>query len=273
MPYYRCQPPQVGENPYVLSINGVDDEYSSMVRAFAYNTDFNDNITVGSRVNNCRDMLFNCYNFNGGVVLGDNVTDMAQMFYHCHSFNQPIHIPDSVKNMYYTFYGCENFNQPIEIPNTVETVLALFRNCYNFNQPITIPNNANTSYAFMGCYKFNQPITSNGEWARQIFDHSAMNCDVTFGPCTYVLTLAFNGCQNFGKNVYVNSVNINVVGGMFNNCNNALRKNIWFNSVLNDMFGKSDINSVVSNEITWTTMTNGFYNTAYNIYCYNNYVV
>jgi hypothetical protein len=59
------------------------------------------------------------------------------------------------------------------------------------------------------------------------------------------------------------------------NTGKSLRKNIFFNPKFNSAFNVSNQQSLVYRAITWTDMSdgNGFYNAAYNIYCYNNYTV
>lgn len=123
------------------------------------------------------------------------------------------------------------FNNVVEIGNNIVQAIYTFNNCKNFNQNIIIP--------------------------QRVIDCRNM----------------FHGCTNFGQNIYIKgntNRTINTVN-MLQSMNNSLRKNIWFNSSLNAQFNKSDNNSLVGNSITWTPMTNGFYNEVYNIYCYSNY--
>jgi hypothetical protein len=52
--------------------------------------------------------------------------------------------------------------------------------------------------------------------------------------------------------------------------NNAKRINIFCNN-LYLLNGNGAGNSIVGQKITWKSQTNGYYNSVYNIYLYNNY--
>ena len=87
----------------------------------------------------------------------------------------------------------------------------------------------------------------------------------------------FYYCNNFSSNIYFNGNiyrNINIKS-MLGQTNNSLQKNVYFNSILNNVFNKTDTSSIIGSAITWIDMedNNGFYNEIYNIYCYNNYRV
>ena len=59
---------------------------------------------------------------------------------------------------------------------------------------------------------------------------------------------------------------------MLSYMNTQKRKNIHFNSALQDIFYNNGSGfGITGTATTWTNMTNGFYNAAVNIYCYNNY--
>lgn len=321
MPYYRCQPPNDGGNPYVISINGVEDDFSSLAYALSNNVEFNDAFTIGNKVTNCTYMLNGCSNFNrpvtfgnnvrnisyclrgcskfnSPVVIGDNVTSMLGLFNGCSEYNQPINIPnknisinllfsgckkfncpvtipDSITRAVDLFRSCFNFNQPVTISDNINYASAMFADCYNFNQPVTISNNINSvSSMFANCYKFNQPLNVNCPNVQSILSYSGINSNVTFGTRTVNLFRAMDNCMNFTGDVFVQGTAVTNVYGLFNYCNNSLRKNIWFNSALNAVFNaRTGSTSMVGASVTWTAMTNGFYNALYNIYCYNNYPV
>ena len=189
--------------------------------------------------------------FNEPVEIGVGITGCSSLFEHCRSFNQPITIPNNVINCTNMFAYCWNFNQPVTIPNNANDCSYMFFHCTNFNHPVNIPNNAiNCKSMFLGCYNFNQPI---------IIPNSVIDCSFMFSSCT-------NFCQNiYFKGQELRDLN---VSDLFYNANGSLRKKIFFNSALNSIFNQAKVNY---SSITWETIINGFYNLAYNIYCYYNY--
>ena len=150
------------------------------------------------------------------------------------------------------FEDCDQFNLPVVIGYGVNNCSNMFRNCRNFNQPVVMINNVYTcSSMFINCNNFNQSIT--------IFN-------------VYGCREMFCNCYNFSGNVYIRS---NKFGsgqsGMFYGCYNNRRKNLFVYKNMSTHFNSTVAGStLVYNEITWTTMTNGYYNAAYNIYVYTN---
>lgn len=128
----------------------------------------------------------------------------------------------------------------------------MFANNTSFNSPVIIGNNVNSCYC--------------------MFESTAMNQDITVPiNVTELNRMLYN--TPFGKNIYIKGKefrNFNL-GGLFNT--STKRKNILFHSSLNSVFNNGAIVDDGINLIvpTWTPMTNGFYNTQYNIYCYYNY--
>ncbi len=121
------------------------------------------------------------------------------------------------------------------------------------NAPILIGRAVNTCAEMLnGCTNFNQNLDLHGE---------IVNC--------YKMLC---GCTSFAKNLYFHSRTkaINTVG-ILENTSNLLRKNIWFQPSMNTYFNNTDASSVVGQPITWTAISNGYYNAAFNVYCYYNY--
>ena len=106
-----------------------------------------------------------------------------------------------------------------------------------------------------------------------MFESTAMNQNITIpSNVTSIERMLFN--TPFGRNVYImgNVYRYIDVSCLFNT--STKRKNIWFHSSLNNIFNNASIVGYDNRDTikpTWTSMTNGFYNTQYNIYCYYNY--
>ena len=79
----------------------------------------------------------------------------------------------------------------------------------------------------------------------------------------------FNECESFSGDLFIQGTTyrpLNMQDVFYVLAQN--RKNIHFNPALNNQVNQL---TVWGTTPQWTTMTNGFYNTYYNIYCYNNY--
>ena len=173
----------------------------------------------------------------------------ALEFWDNSEFNFPVNIGNQVNNCYGMFLNCSNFNQPINIPDTANDCGKMFSGCTKFNQPVTIGTNANNcSYMFTGCQRFNQPI---------VIPTNVDNC-----------TLMFSGCNDMCQNIYIKKNNNLITQSMISGHNNQKQINIFCENLA--LLNKTWSQTIVGYEITWTSMTNGYYNTAFNVYLYNN---
>ena len=89
------------------------------------------------------------------------------------------------------------------------------------------------------------------------------------------INYAFSGCSSFGSTVTIEpgGTALNVYG-MFYHCNNSLKKTIICAPEDTAKFTIDDRNSVIaSSAISWKALGdgNGYYDSTYNIYIYNNY--
>lgn len=142
------------------------------------------------------------------------------------------------------------FNYPVVIGNNVLNCSNMLENCTNFDSPIVMGVNVG-NYANMlrNCTKFNQDVHI-----------------LTANNCSGMLA----DCPNFGANIYYhNSFNYsNQYNNILLNKNTSKRVNIYFNG---NYASASHLNKLVGKNLTWTTGDGYKYNTAQNIYLYNNY--
>jgi len=144
-----------------------------------------------------------------------------------------------------------SFNYPIIIGNQVVNCENMLANCTSFNQPLYFHNNVHIfNNMLRNCRNFNQ--------------------DIHFENRPVWLAFMLADCPNFGGNIYADNIYAANVHGLFLNKNVAKRVNIftgYFSSgSLNNIVGGG--NNVIN---SWTTNSICKYNTAYNIYIYNNY--
>lgn len=117
----------------------------------------------------------------------------------------------------------------------------------------------------------NVVIGNNVRSANFLFFYTNFRSSVIVGRNVTGIKYMFGSVNNYSANVYIlgNTYRFIHTLGMFNNCGRE-RKNVYFNSVLNDSFNNQFI---VYQGVTWEDMLdgNGFYNSYYQIYCYNNF--
>ena len=144
-----------------------------------------------------------------------------------------------------------SWSKNIVIGTNVNSCKGMFMSS-NFNKTFNIPNwIEDCSYMFYGCTILDKPIT---------IGTNVTNC--------YNM---FRACIRFNSNIYILSngqfrrIDMKNFLGEYNG--SVARANIHFNSILDNQVRGMTHNT----SIAWTIMTNGFYNSAFNIYCYNNY--
>ena len=235
---------------YTVSIAGVLKETSCSY--YFWRNDPGKDVFIGDEISNCFGMFSQCYNFNNNVYIGNNAKNCAQMFQSCYDFNKPINIPQNVNDTTSMFYACTKFNQNVAIPDTPDIQCThMFESCLQLNQPIAIPNNAiSTAFMFSSCRNLAQ--------------------DFIIPKNVKSVGNMFINCENYHGNIYINNVGLNAAGyhNMLKNTG-FNRKNVYCNNLTNLMSTGTD--SIIGNYISWTAMTNGYYNAFYNIYLFNNY--
>ena len=163
-----------------------------------------------------------------------------------------IYFGAGVNGLTETFRNCPNFNQQVIVNSPlVSSLWGFFQDCSKFNQPFIIPDNITDIYSILGnCYEFNQPF---------IVPENVKT-----------VSYAFWNCYNLSNIYFKNSSNITACSGMVRRfgVSSYNRINIWCNNTSPFTQG-----SIVGQSITWDTMLdgNGYYNTTFNVYLYNNY--
>lgn len=147
------------------------------------------------------------------------------------------------------------WEKKIVIGNNVNSCFGMFAgsSITRFAKPFSIPNSVTScEYMFSNCTQFSNSVT---------IPESVINCHNMFRAC-----IRFNNNIYFKSNGNFRIINLkNFLGEYTGSVNRA---NIFFNNILDNQFRNMTFNKSVP---SWTTMTNGFYNSTYGIYCYNNY--
>lgn len=140
-------------------------------------------------------------------------------------------------------------NESIVVGNHVTNCFCMLGHCYNFNGSVNLGYKVdNCAYMLVNANSYNQET---------IIPASVNNCRSMFENCT-----AMN------SNIYINgNVENKDITNMIYNRGNSKRINIFSNCDNTTHLGKVCTGS----PITLTSMTNGYYNSAYNVYFYNNY--
>ena len=189
---------------------------------------------------------------NRNIQIPNSVMDMMRAFNGCFNLNQKIGIPNSVTRMFQAFLYCSNLNQNIQIPNSVTDIREAFNCCSNLNQNIQIPNSVRSmSSTFSYCSNLNQNIQ---------IPNSVTN-----------IYSAFSGCNNM-TNITLLPTTMPVANWNSMIRNNASKSiNIWTDdatavNMMNAGFIQGNVKP------TMETITNGYYNSQYNVYIYTNRV-
>jgi hypothetical protein len=105
---------------------------------------------------------------------------------------------------------------------------------------------------FDSVFLYNQPIT---------IPNSVVDC-----------RYMFNGCTNMRCNIYIDNKNLNNknMAGFIKNHPNNKRINIFCNNI--QVLNRTDTDSIIEQAITWSSISNGYYNRSFNIYIYSNYI-
>ena len=299
---YRSTLQGQGVNPFTVSIRNQNNEIIPLGSsiAYAYANDqglINPNIIIGNNVADIDGLLSNCRNFRANLQIPNGVTKCARLFELCYNLNQNILLPDAAENCMSIFRDCQALNYNIKIPANATDCAMMFYNCRQLNQNIAIPDNVKNCESMFGqCISLNQNIK---------IPESAIRCEAMFkGACNldfknlYIpenvidvsnLLMGYSISEptyNKSINIFFNAreykiIRIDGLVGRYptqyqpGNVNTSVRKNIFFNAVLNNVFNRTNGSTILgydSNDlITWTPMTNGFYNAYYNFYCYYNY--
>ena len=209
------------------------------------------NISMKSIVN-ANQMFFICPNLTGSPVCGDNVTDASYMYSSCPNLTGP---PVCGRNVIYAtsmYRYCNNLTGSPVCGNNVIYANGMYEGCTNLTgSPVCGSNVTNANGMYYNCYN----LTGSPVCGSNVTNASYM----------------YQNCYNLtgSGNVYMNNVNF-CYRMLYGRPQGASRINLFINpSKLNlkNAFGAGNIMGIA---LTWTDMTNGYYNASYNIYAYTN---
>lgn len=244
---------------------------------------FNQPISFSSVATDLRNMLRNAKNFNQPIYIqSDDISSLDQFMQNCWNFNSNIEIHGDKRgigtNAQNAFSRCWNLNSPVILDVGLNNAYRLFCECNNFNAPVSFADpigfNTNAYEAFAYCNNFNQPINlPYNFYGNNMFvwcNSLNQNLNITFGRQTY-FNYFFKNCLSIGGNFYIESSYIYGVSQMLNTQLHDKVVNIFsFNTA--PFIQTTAYTSITGTDITWSEMDNGYYNEAYNIYIYNNYL-
>lgn len=248
---------------------------------------------------NTSNMFKNCEKYSKSINFPNCIKDASHMFDGCTTFDKNIIFNQSAsyrfgtsRNLSFMFNNCVSFNSWLNNATDLGAIsfYRMFHNCIIFNKPV--PNlysatpSLDTSRMFENCYKFNQKINIFTGLTFINMENMFINCNTMNsyvniyirGYANTSIVTPFRGCNNFKSNVYIlksdgsdiqqNGAHI-YSSGIYNRNISAstqpYRMNILcgstniYNAFLRDMYSPP----------TWTSFSDGVYNTKYNVYVYN----
>ena len=295
MPFYRCIPPASGSCGHVTVVdNGVTYEpLLTFNRTLPYITNaygnfqtFNSPITIGNKVLVANALCQSCYNFNSPVDMS-NATSLSRLdnaFYQCYNFNQPVVFPrsDNLFTFSSVFFRAYNYNQPTKLYITTNIASAggstyrLFTGCSSLNSRVDFDilseNIIFMKYdeTFMGASNFNQPLIIRRASGFNNMLNGAINME-----CPVLIDLANTGDTSYGilTNTKVNTVVLLNYGVRPKNMfwfANSVGITYYVDDVTNFSTMSQWLTASIRNSVAFTQVTNGLYNSVYNIYILNN---
>lgn len=259
-------------------------------------SNFNQPITIPDSINNAYCMIYSCSNFNSPITFG-NQESLHTLLQYCYNYNQPLTIPDTCNSISSMLSSCYRFNSDITFSNSgnLQWMNSTFSGCYAFNRPLNIPNGVTTcDSALASCTMYNSSVVipETVQYTQYMFNSVNSRqynpANSQFYPQTYealrqpIYFFANNIAQDGAINMfqYCNTMTDLYIIGLKNNYQlNKFMRNNGINrcNIYTDGSGLSILYNtyMLSNggKPTWTNDTaNGcIYNTAVNLYIYNNW--
>ena len=272
---YRSTQTAGGGQKYAAKYTGIVN--NNLVKAsaagmFNGNYSFNSEIFIGDNVAQCSRMLEGCSNFNSQIHFGKNVINAFNMFFNCTNFNLPFVIGNKMVNISWMLHDCSKFNHEFIIPDSVEDCSGLFFYCHTFNSNVKMSNNTKNCARMFAYTSYNRPITipETTEDCWGMFGDSPFNQDIVIPERVNSVISFLSNAYNFGKNIYIKGLPARCMG-LVGVKNRSKRVNIFCTDASH--FIGQGFNSIVwpDDDAVWTEMSNGYYNSTYNVYIYGNY--
>ena len=256
---------------------------------------FNQPINLPPNLLTAVNLFTGCNFFNQPINIPGSVIDASNMFSTCGNFNQPVNIGNGVQNVSNLFRSTKLFNQRVTIPNSVTDIKEMFAasnyngrvdfptnpsnyiSMYNlfisdawFDKPVILTKSNNLGNTFAAMTRFNSPVLVRGSYdsgcplglffmynmfyASYNF-HSTVIFDLDLSNAVITDERWPKSCIPVNsKRTYTSPVTVYAKDQLFDYIiNPASTKGYFFDTA-----------------ITWSAITNGYFNSQYNFYVYNN---
>lgn len=234
---------------------------------------FNQPVNFPGSVLDASCAFVSCSNLNQPVNLGNGIQNVANMFRSANLFNQRVVIPNSITNAT-DMFSYTNYNNRVDFPTNPVSYISmynLFKGSPWFDQPVILTNPSNLENTFSAMTRFNSPVLVRG-----VYDS---NCPLNLFFMYGMFYASYNFHSTLIFDLDLTSANI-VDERWAKNCI-PVNSQRTYTSPINIYADGALFNYIISPStasmgyffeaaITWTAMTNGYYNSAYNFYIYNN---
>lgn len=233
---------------------------------------------IGPKVTNMRYSFSNCFNLRGSPVCGPNVTSFEGTYYQCNKITGSPAWSNTITSGGMAYFCCYLLNGKVTLPPHLDYVRYAYGYCRNVTgSPVCSDNVVN----FYGTYCQCNLITGNFVCGNKVDDmgrayESCRNLSghAIVGPNVSNAYIAYAGCTQITE-AYIKSNRLTNARGLFQGTPNTTRLNIFIKpgagaTTLQTLLGNVATNSITNTAITWTQSGQMYYNTAYNIYIYNN---
>ena len=231
---------------------------------------------TGPNVTNMRYAYSNCFKLTGAPVCSDKVTSFEGAYYYCNSLTGAPAIGPNINSAGMAYYCCSKLRGPIIVPEKLDYIRYLYGYCGNVTGSPQCSNNVvNFHGAYACCYNLSGDFVCGSKVSDMDYTYqgcSQLTGDAIIGPNVKTAVNTYQLCPQI-TNAGILSNNVSNMKSCFAGKYNNTRLNIYanFGTTTWNTLLKTDANSIVGANITWTN-TNKFYyyNTAYNVYIINN---
>ena len=228
-----------------------------MIEAYYYCTNLTGSPVCGDSVTDIRRAYGGCSNLTGSPVCGNSVNYMTNAYRFCSNLTGSPVCGDNVTDMHCTYYSCSNLTGSPVCGNNVTDMCNAYYGCNGLTGSPVCGNNVTSMY---GTYESCTNLTGSPVCGNNVTNmaYTYYNCPNLYGDmyCYNISPGSINMYGCFSARNKQNRLNIHATIGS------------KFDTIL---YNQLDTNArLCGSSLSWTTMANGYYNSEYGIYVYNN---
>lgn len=245
--------------------------------SYAYENCFllRDTPKCGENVTNMRYTYSNCYNITGPAVCGDKVIEFEGAYFFCNRLKGQPAIGPSINTGGMAYYCCDQLDGQAIVPPHLTYTRYMYGYCHNITGTVQCSDAVTNFYGtYAQCYKIKGTFACGNKVTDMCYAYdycTNVSGAAVFGPNVKEAFCAYRGCTQITNAYFRNCYNATNLRSCFIGKNNSVRLNIYAKGGTNtwNRLMYNNTWSIVGANITWAGDAYCKYNTAYNIYIYN----